>query len=85
MRALLAADARKIIEKILRFGEVLKMLFVGAKGFGVMVKASVDEPRAMFDVQHLVIKNIFDEPLRHVGGVQSFADNDSFVCGVVMT
>lgn len=59
-------------------------LLLGAEGFGVVVAAAVDEARGVFDVEHLVIEDVLDEPFGHVRGVQSLADDDGFVDSVVV-
>ena len=38
----------------------------------------------MFDMQHLVIKDVLDKPLRDVFRIQSFADGDAVVNVIVM-
>ena len=35
------------------------------EGFGVIVAPAVDKPRRVFDVKHLVIEDVLDEPFRH--------------------
>ena len=59
-------------------------LLLGAKSRGVIVAPAVDYSRPMFDVQHLVEEDIFDEPFGDVGGVERFANGDRFVGRVVM-
>ena len=39
----------------------------------------------MFDVQHLVIKDVLDKPFRNIDGIQSLADRNAVVDVVVMT
>ena len=39
-------------------------------------EAAAGAPRRMFDVEHLVIENIFDGKLRHVGAVHAAIQQD---------
>ena len=39
---------------------------LGAKGWGVIVATAFDDARRVFDVQHLVEEDVFNEPFRHL-------------------
>ena len=62
-----------------------KLPFVEPERARVIVPPAVDQTRWMFNVQHLVIEDVLDKPLRNIGGIQRLADGDAVVNVVVMT
>ena len=50
----------------------------------MIVAPAIDDPSGMFDVQHFVEDDVFDEPLGHVARIQGLADGDGIVSGVMM-
>ena len=58
---------------------------VQSKSARMIVAAAIYETGRMFDVKHLVVEDVLDEPLWYVRGVESFAYRDAVVNVVVMT
>src|SRR5437764_5603389 len=83
-RAKRAALADYLVEPALRVVVVREALLVGAEGFGVVVAPAVDEACGVFDVKHLVVEDVFDEPLGHFARVERLADDDCVVDSVVV-
>ena len=77
--------ARDQFEPALGLFVVRKPALFGAKGVGVVITSALDEPRGMFDVQHLVIEHILDKPFGNIRRVQCLADDDGVMRGVVMS
>src|SRR2546430_17222358 len=57
---------------------------LGAKSWSVIVAPAFDDARGVFDVQHLVEEDVFNEPFRNFRRIQHLADGYGVVCGVVM-
>src|SRR5438105_6094326 len=75
---------RDMIEPFLRFPvERIAFLF-SAECLRVIEATTVDEPRRMFDVQHLVIEDVLDEPFGHVRCIKRLADHDGVVDGIMV-
>ena len=62
-----------------------KPALVQSKGARVIVTATIYETGRMFDVKHLMVEDVLDEPFGHVFGIESFAYRDAVVNVVVMT
>ena len=62
-----------------------KAAFVQSKGARVIVTAAIYQTGGMFDVKHLVVEDVLNEPFWHVFGVESLAYRDAVVNVVVMT
>ena len=62
-----------------------KPALVQSKGARVIVAATIYQTGGMFNVKHLVVQDVLNEPFRHVFGVESFAYRDAVVDVVVMT
>ena len=62
-----------------------KPALVQSKCAGVIVTAAIYQTGGMFNVKHLVVEDVLNEPFRHVFGVESFAYRDAVVDVVVMT
>jgi hypothetical protein len=60
-----SSQARETFEPSLGLFVVRKSSLVLAKRARVIVATSVDKPRRMFDVEHLVIKDVLDKPFRY--------------------
>src|SRR5215212_9698502 len=65
-RAQGSALAHYLVEVALRLVIMGEALLVRAEGFGVVVAPPVDEAGRVLYVQHLVVEDVFDEPLGHV-------------------
>src|SRR2546421_12977555 len=50
----------------------------------MIVAPAVDEARGVLDVKHLVVEDVFDEPLGHFARVERLADDDCVVNSVVV-
>src|SRR5258706_3001814 len=57
---------------------------LGAKSRGVIVAPAFDDARSVFDVQHLVEEDVFNEPFRNFRRIQHLADGNGVVCAVVV-
>jgi hypothetical protein len=62
-----------------------KAAFVLSKGARVIVTAAIYQTGRMFNVKHLVVEDVLDEPFRHVCGVESLAYRDAVINVIVMT
>ena len=51
---------------------------------GVSISSSVSVNSRMFDMKHFVIKDKLHDILRYIGSIQSFANYDRLVGGIVM-
>ena len=61
-----------------------KPALVQSKSARVIVTAAIYQAGRMFDVKHLVVEDVLNEPFWHVVGVESFAYRDAVVNVVVM-
>jgi hypothetical protein len=61
-----------------------KTLLFSAKRAGVVIAPAVDDASRMFDVQHFVEEDVFDEPLRYVAGIQDLTNRNRVMGGVMM-
>src|SRR5262245_30489127 len=82
--AQLAVLAYYSIQPVLRGLITREALLFRAKSRCVIVPPAINDLGGVLDVQHLVIEDVLDEPLRHVTRVERFADRDGVVDGVVM-
>src|SRR5258706_11616649 len=62
-----------------------KALFLSSKRVGVVIAPAVNYASRMFDMQHFVKDNVFDEPLRNFAGIQDLTNRDRVMGGVMMT
>src|ERR1043165_3685835 len=62
-----------------------KTTLVEPESARVVITATVDQTCRMLDVQHLVIQDVLDKPLRNIGRIQGFTDRDAVVDMIVMT
>ncbi len=72
------------VEPVLGLFVMREALFFCAKCFGVIKPPTVDQPRRMFDVKHLMIEDEFNKPFGHLSRVERLADDDGVVYAVVM-
>src|SRR5205085_2425757 len=79
-----ASFTRDMIEPFLRFPVERVAFLFSAKGFRVIEATTIDKPRWMFDMQHLVIEDVLDKPFGPVRGVERLADHDGVVDGIVV-
>lgn len=84
MRRRGAAFACDMIEPFLRFVKQRVAFLFGEKCFRVRVAAAFNDARRMFDVQHLVIEDVFDKPLGNIWRVQRLADDDGVEGAIMM-
>src|SRR6185436_9272710 len=64
---------------------VRKFALVLPKCARVVITPPVDQTGRMLNMQHLVIEDVFNKPLRNVARIQRLADGDTVVNMVVMT
>ena len=57
---------------------------VGLEGAGVDAASACLDADGMFEVEHLVVEEVFDGAARGVGAVEDAADDDGVVGGVVV-
>ncbi len=80
-----AAFERDALEPFLRLDVVRKSFLLGAKSFRVVEATPLDDARGVLDVQHFVIQDIFDEPLRDIARVERLAVHDGLMHRIVVT
>ena len=78
------AQERIRLQPLLRPCVVTEASLVGAEGVGVVVTPPLDEARRVLDVQQLMVKRVFDEPLREFAVIERLVDDDSVVRGVMV-
>src|SRR5688572_14673429 len=61
-----------------------KFALIGPESTGVVVTPPIDQTCRMFNVQHLVIKDVLDEPLGNISRIERLADGDAVVNMIVM-
>ena len=66
-RARYAAQTREALEPLLRLLVVRKFALIKPESAGVIVAPPIDQTCRMFNVQHLVIQDVLDKPLRNFG------------------
>src|SRR6266576_7323350 len=74
-----------MIQPFLRMLVAGKTLLFSSKRERVVIASAVDYAGGMFDVQHFVKEDVFDEPLGNVSGIQNLADRDRAMRGIMMT
>src|SRR2546430_10896079 len=78
---LFADDA---VQPFLRSFVTWKALLFGSKSGCVIAAATIDDACGMFDVQHFMKQDVFNEPFRHVARIQGLADGNCLVRGIMM-
>ena len=73
------------VKPFLCFLVVRKPMFVSSKCGRVIITASLYQSRRVFDMQHLVIKNVLNKPLGHITRIQRLADYYRFMYWIVVT
>src|SRR5436190_16456297 len=77
--------ASQLFKPLLRLLVVRKAAFILSKCTCVVIAAPIDQSGRMFDVQHFVVQDVFGKPLRHIFGVERFANCYAVVDVIVVS